>query len=50
MQTKNNYNVVWEKADGTVGTGMFNGDVGRILTIDGETITVDAENGTLLLR
>ncbi len=29
MQTKNNYNVVWEKEDGTVGTGMFNGDVGK---------------------
>ncbi len=36
MQTRNDYDVVWEKADGTVGTGMFNGDVGRIAEIDAE--------------
>ncbi len=30
----NDYDVVWQKADGTVGTGMFNGDVGRIAEID----------------
>jgi exodeoxyribonuclease V alpha subunit len=34
MQTKNDYDVVWEKADGTVGTGMFNGDVGKIVRIE----------------
>ncbi len=34
MQTKNDYDVVWEKTDGTVGTGMFNGDIGKILDID----------------
>ena len=34
MQTRNDYEVVWEKADGTVGTGMFNGDVGKIVQID----------------
>jgi exodeoxyribonuclease V alpha subunit len=36
MQTRNDYDVVWEKPDGTVGTGMFNGDVGRIVQIDPE--------------
>ena len=43
MQTRNDYDVVWEKADGTVGTGMFNGDVGKILKIDpsGEWLEVD---------
>ena len=47
MQTKNNYNVVWEKADGTVGTGMFNGDVGRIVEIDpsGELLVVMIARG-----
>ncbi len=30
MQTRNDYDVVWQKDDGTVGTGTFNGDVGRI--------------------
>lgn len=34
MQTRNDYDVMWEKGDGTVGTGMFNGDVGRITRID----------------
>ena len=42
MQTRNDYDVVWEKSDGTVGTGVFNGDVGRIQDIDpsGEFITL----------
>ena len=48
MQTKNDYDVVWEKSDGTVGTGMFNGDVGRIVDIDpsGEWLTVCFEDRT----
>ena len=42
MQTRNDYDVVWEKEDGTAGTGIFNGDVGTILQIDpsGELLTV----------
>ena len=28
MQTRNNYDVLWTKDDGTVGSGIFNGDVG----------------------
>lgn len=34
MQTRNDYDVVWQREDGTAGTGIFNGDVGRILHID----------------
>ena len=34
MQTKNNYDLLWEKDDGTTGTGIFNGDIGIIETID----------------
>ncbi len=43
MQTRNDYDVVWEKEDGTVGTGMFNGDVGKIVKIDdsGEWLELD---------
>ena len=43
MQTRNDYDVVWEKEDGTVGAGMFNGDVGRIVKIDdsGERLELD---------
>ena len=43
MQIRNNYDILWKKADGsTVGAGIFNGDVGRIQTIDpaSETLTV----------
>ena len=48
MQTRNNYDVVWEKADGTVGTGIFNGDVGVIREIDpsGELITLQFDDRT----
>ena len=48
MQTRNNYDVVWQKADGTVGTGMFNGDVGRIVEIDqsGEWLALDFDGRT----
>ncbi|MEA4942343.1 MAG: ATP-dependent RecD-like DNA helicase [Oscillibacter sp.] len=34
MQTRNDYDVVWERSDGIVGTGIFNGDVGRVVQID----------------
>ena len=34
MQTKNNYDVVWEDDQGNVGMGVFNGDVGTIEEID----------------
>ena len=34
MQTKNNYNILWEKTDGEAGMGVFNGDIGFIEDID----------------
>ena len=35
MQIKNNYDILWKKADGSaIGSGVFNGDVGTILSID----------------
>ena len=43
MQVKNNYDIMWKKSDGSaVGTGIFNGDVGTILSIDPgtETLTI----------
>ena len=41
MQTRNNYDVEWHK-DGTQGSGVFNGDMGRILKIapGGELMTL----------
>ena len=46
MQTRNDYDVVWERTDGTAGTGMFNGDVGKIVEIDpsGELMTVSFDD------
>ena len=48
MQNRNNYDVVWEKDDGTVGSGIFNGDVGVIEEIDpsGELITLRFDERT----
>ncbi|HCC35258.1 MAG TPA: ATP-dependent RecD-like DNA helicase [Ruminococcaceae bacterium] len=43
MQMKNNYDVYWEKADGTSGSGVFNGDVGILAKID-------PRQGTLSVR
>ena len=33
MQTRNNYDIEWEREDGRMGTGIFNGDVGVIRAI-----------------
>ena len=34
MQTKNNYDLEWQKDDGTKGNGIFNGDIGSVYDID----------------
>lgn len=34
MQIKNNYDITWERDDGTQGNGIFNGDIGTIFDID----------------
>lgn len=48
MQTRNDYDVIWEREDGTAGTGIFNGDVGKILHIDpsGELLTIAFDDRT----
>ncbi|MBQ9347698.1 MAG: ATP-dependent RecD-like DNA helicase, partial [Oscillibacter sp.] len=45
MQTRNDYDVVWTARDGTVGLGIFNGDVGKVAEIDpsGQFLTLDFE-------
>ncbi len=42
MQIRNDYDVLWERSDGFVGSGMFNGDVGIVEEIDagGEMMTI----------
>ena len=37
MQIRNNYDILWKKEDGTVGAGIFNGDIGTVLSIDPDT-------------
>ena len=47
MQIKNNYDIMWKSVDGvSAGTGIFNGDIGRIFEIDSvhEVIAVDFED------
>ena len=34
MQIKNNYNILFAREDGTSGEGVFNGDIGILLSID----------------
>ncbi len=44
MQVKNNYDILWKSPDGMeMGMGIFNGDIGHILSVDNrrELITVD---------
>ncbi len=50
MQTKNNYDVVWQSGNGVIGAGIFNGDVGIIEEIDpsGELVTVRFDDRTCL--
>ena len=43
MQVKNNYDIPWTRDDGEMATGVFNGDIGRL-------IRVDMEEGTLTVR
>ena len=46
MQTRNDYDILWEREDGTVGSGVFNGDVGRIQAFDpaGEWLAIVYED------
>ena len=39
MQTKNNYDIVWSK-DGEQGAGIYNGDIGKILSISKQRMEV----------
>ncbi len=42
MQTKNNYDIVWKRDDEN-GSGIFNGDIGRIIEVSraSETVKID---------
>lgn len=41
MQVRNNYDILWKRTDGIgAGTGIFNGDIGHIQSIDNQAETV----------
>lgn len=40
MQNVNNYDIEWEK-NGEKGTGIFNGDIGKIISIAGNKVLID---------
>jgi len=50
MQTRNDYDVLWDRPDGSVGTGIFNGDVGQVVDIDpsGELVTLCFDERTAM--
>ncbi len=48
MQVRNNYDVLWIRADGVTGAGIFNGDVGVVEDIDpgGELLSIRFDDRT----
>lgn len=49
MQIRNNYSVEWSLKDGSVGQGIYNGDIGVIKSIDNinEIVTVEFDEKTV---
>ena len=49
MQIKNNYDIPWQSSDGVFGSGIFNGDLGRIKAIDhqNETMKIEFDDKTV---
>lgn len=50
MQVRNDYNLTWQRPDGSTGEGVYNGDVGILLEIDkrGGTLTVQMDDRYVL--
>ena len=47
MQIRNNYDIMWKRCDGLgAGTGIFNGDIGKVQRIDfeAELVTIDFDD------
>ncbi len=45
MQMKNNYEISWKRDDGTEGTGVYNGDMGKILEVKNTSVIVLFDDG-----
>ena len=51
MQIRNNYDAVWKSEDGkSIGSGIYNGDIGQIIEVDpaAETLTVSFDGKQLV--
>ncbi len=50
MQVKNNYDLAWTRDDGSMGEGVFNGDLGILVKIDkrASAVTVRMDDRTVL--
>ncbi|MBQ4087012.1 MAG: ATP-dependent RecD-like DNA helicase [Clostridia bacterium] len=48
MQVKNNYDLRWTKEDGDEGYGVYNGDMGRILSVKNTTVEILYDDGKLV--
>jgi len=48
MQTRNNYDLTYKAADGNVGVGVFNGEVGFVTKISNNIIWVEMEDGRMV--
>ena len=48
MQIRNNYDIIWKRNGSEAGTGVFNGDIGIILSMDSssETLVVEFDDKT----
>lgn len=49
MQVKNNYDLKWKKKSGEEGYGVYNGDIGRILEIKATSVTVQFDDGKIVV-
>ncbi len=49
LQIRNNYDIMWKRSDGSIGMGVFNGDIGSVAEIDmsQQLMTVAFEDKTV---
>ncbi len=48
MQIKNNYDLKWKKDDGSEGYGVYNGDIGKILSVKPTCVTICYDDGKIV--
>lgn len=48
MQIKNNYDLKWKKDDSSEGYGVYNGDIGKILSVKPTCVTISYDDGKIV--